>query len=88
MILDKTWNKKDRKLIVSYIDKQGNRKFWQKHLHHIKTYEYDTNGAYDTWNGKKCNKIFKDTTNYAPNQFDELELFYELPDEINICYGY
>ena len=82
MILDKTWNKKDRKLIVSYIDKQGNRKFWQKHLHHIKTYEYDTNGAYDTWNGKKCNKIFKDTTNYAPNQFDELELFYELPDEI------
>ena len=41
MILERTWNKKDKKLTVSYIDKDGNRKFFQKFMHHIKTYEYD-----------------------------------------------
>ena len=29
MILNRTWNKKEQKLVVSYIDKLGNRQFYQ-----------------------------------------------------------
>ena len=83
MILDRSWNKKERKLMISYIDKMGNRQFFQKFFHHIKTYEYDDDGEYETWNGRRCNKIYKDTTNYQPNIFDILEFMYELPPEIN-----
>ena len=43
MILDRTWNKKEQKLVISYIDKEGNRHFYQKYFHHFKTYEYDEN---------------------------------------------
>ena len=46
MILDRTWNKKDQNLIISYIDKLGNRQFFKKYLHHIKSYEYDDNGEF------------------------------------------
>ena len=83
MILDRSWNKFEKKLIISYIDKQGRRQFYQKYLHHIKTYEYDANGEFDTWNGKKCTKVYKDTTDYSPNEFDLLEYMYELPKDLN-----
>ena len=49
MILDRTWNKKEQKLVISYIDKLGNRQFFQKYIHHIKSYEYDSQGEYTTW---------------------------------------
>lgn len=78
MIIDRTWNKREQKLTISYVDKQGNRQFYHKYLHHIKTYEYDPNGKYDTWNGKKCSAVYKDTSNYIPNEFDILEFMYEL----------
>ena len=78
MIIDRTWNKREQKLTISYVDKQGNRQFYHKYLHHIKTYEYDPNGKYDTWNGKKCYAVYKDTSNYTPNEFDILEFMYEL----------
>ena len=83
MILDRTWNKRDQKLTISYIDKLGNRKFYSRHLHHIKSYEYDANGEFETWNGKRANKVFKDTMNYTPNEFDILEFMYELPEDLN-----
>ena len=37
MILDRTWNKKEQKLIISYIDKLGNRQFYQKYLSPLKS---------------------------------------------------
>lgn len=83
MILDSTWNKRDQKLIISYIDKQGNRQFYQKYLHHIKTYEYDKDGDLETWNNRKCKKVFKDTLSYIPNTFDLLEYMYEMDPQIN-----
>jgi len=83
MILDRTWNKKEQKLVISYIDADGNRQFYQKYLHHIKTYEYDEHGEFDTWDNKKARKVYKDTANYVPNDFDILELMYELPPELN-----
>ena len=76
MIIDRTWDKKDRKMIVSYLNKAGRREFYTKYFHHFATYENDPNGKYDTWDGKKCNKVFKDTTKYAPNEFDILEWIY------------
>lgn len=78
MILDRTWNKKEQKLIISYFDKQGQRQFYTKYLHHIKTYEYDDNGPLDTWNNKKCKVVFKDSTQYEPSEFDILEYMYEM----------
>ena len=83
MILDRTWNKKEQKLIISYVDKDGNKQFFTKYLHHIKTYEYDEDGEFETWNNKRCNKVFKDTSIYNPNEFDLLEFLYELPEELN-----
>ena len=83
MILDRTWNKREQKLTISYIDKNGNRQFYQKYLHHIKGYEYDPNGEFETWDGKKCNKVFKDTMDYNPNEFELLEYMYELPEDLN-----
>jgi len=83
MILDRTWNKKDQNLIISYIDKLGNRQFFKKYLHHIKSYEYDDNGEFETWDGKRCKKIFKETLDYTPNEFELLEFMYELPKDLN-----
>jgi len=83
MILDRTWNKKDQKLTISYIDKLGKRQFFSKYIHHIKSYEYDTQGEFETWNGRRANKVFKDTLNYTPNEFDILEFMYELPKDLN-----
>lgn len=82
MILDRSFNKKNQQLTITYIDKSGNRQYYQKYLHHIKTYEYDPNGEYMTWNGKKCTKVFKDSTQYEPNEFDMLEFMYELPEDL------
>ena len=47
MILDRTWNKKEQKLTISYIDKEGNRQFLSKYLRYIKGYEYDKDGEFD-----------------------------------------
>lgn len=82
MIIDRTWNKKDKKLVISYTGPNGERKFYQKYLNFIKTYEYAEDGEFPTWNGKRCNAVYKDTSNYSPNQFDFFEFMYELPDDI------
>ena len=82
MILDRTWNKREQKLTISYIDKLGNRQFYSKYLHHIKGYEYDDQGEFETWNGRRCNKVFKDTKDYTPNEFELLEYMYEMPKEL------
>ncbi len=82
MILDRSFNPKNQQLTITYTDKGGNRQYYQKYLHHITTYEYDDNGEYDTWNGRKCNKVFKDSTQYKPNEFDILEYMYNLPEDL------
>ena len=82
MILDRTWNKREQKLTISYIDKKGDRQFYHKYLHHIKGYEYDENGEFETWDGRKCNKIYKETREYTPNEFEILEFMYELPEDL------
>lgn len=81
MIIDRTWNKYNQQLSISYLDEKGNRKMWQRYLHHISTYEYDKDGDMMTWDGKKCRKVFKDSTQYSPNEFDMLEFIYNLDDE-------
>jgi len=83
MIIDRQWNKKEQKLVISYVDKLGNRQFYQKYMHHIKTYEYDENGDCENWDGRRCKKVFKDTTEYVPNEFDILEFMYEMDPEMN-----
>lgn len=83
MILDRTWNKWDKKLCISYINKNGDRELYYKYLQFIKTYEYDPDGDIDTWNNKKCRCVYKDSSQYTPNIFDILEFMYELPEELN-----
>lgn len=82
MIIDRTWNKKNQTYTVSYLDKNGFRRLYSKQIHHWKTYEYDPNGKLETWNGKKCNVVYKDATKYVPNEFDQLEFLYNLPKDI------
>ena len=82
MILDRSFNPKNQQLTITYTDKGGNRQYYKKYLHHITTYEYDDNGEYDTWNGRKCSKVFKDSTQYKPNEFDILEYMYNLPEDL------
>ena len=82
MILDRTFNQKNQQLTITYIDRSGNRQYYQKYLHHIKTYEYNDKGEYMTWDGKKCDKVFKLSSTYKPNEFDILEFMYELPDDL------
>ena len=83
MIIDRQWNKKEQKLVISYCDKLGNRQFYQRYLHHFKTYEYDPNGDCLNWDDRKCKKVFKDTLQYTPNEFDILEYMYEMEPEMN-----
>lgn len=83
MIIDRQWNKREQKLVISYVDKLGNRQFYTKYLHHIKTYEYDKDGDCENWDGRKCKRVFKDTSTYTPNEFDILEYMYEMDPEIN-----
>lgn len=82
MIIDRQWNKKEQKLVISYVDKLGNRQFYQKYLHHIKTYEYDKDGECLNWDGQKCKKVYKDTLVYSPNEFDLLEFMYEMDTDM------
>lgn len=83
MIIDRTWNKWEKKLVISYVDESGNRQFYQKYLDYIKTYEFDDNGKYHNWDGRPCNRVFKSTADYKPNEFDLLEFMYEMPQDMN-----
>jgi len=78
MIIDRAWNKNTLNYVVSYIDERGNRKIWNKYMHHWTTYEFDDNGDLTNWDGRRCKKIFKDAREYSPNEFDQLELLYGL----------
>lgn len=80
MIIDRTWNKHTQNYVVSYLDENGNRKMYNKYMHHWATYEYDDNGNMLTWDGKKCQRVFKDASEYTPCEFDQLELLYSLKD--------
>ena len=40
MIIDRTWVKRDNRYVISYIDKDGKRAFYQKYLSHWSTYVY------------------------------------------------
>ena len=82
MIINRTWNRYKQCLEISYLDKEGNRQLYTKYIHHWKTYEYDDNGRYDCWNGRKCNKIYKDSKTYSPNEFDMLEYIFEMKNNL------
>ena len=48
MIIDRTWNKNTQNYVISYLDEKGNRKMWNRYMHHWTTYEYDKNGNFET----------------------------------------
>ena len=78
MIIDRSWNKNTQNYVVSYLDDKGNRKMWNKYMHHWTTYEFDDNGKLENWDGRKCSKVFKDSHDYNPCEFDQLEMLYGL----------
>ena len=80
MIIDRSWNKNTQNYVVSYLDDKGNRKMWNKYMHHWTTYEFDDNGDLENWDGRKCSKVFKDSHEYSPCEFDQLEMLYRLSD--------
>lgn len=84
MILSRIWNKKARQLEVSYLDAEGKRQMYIRPMSKWKTYEYDDNGGYDTWDNKKCSPVYKDSADYRPTEFDVLEFLFGLE---NGCAG-
>lgn len=78
MILSRIWNKWERQLEVSYLDENGLRKTYKKPMRYWKTYEYNDNGEFDTWDNKKCSPIYKDSSEYKPNEFDILEYLFSM----------
>lgn len=82
MIIDRFWLRKNQTYYIFYLDENGNRKCYSKQMHHWKTYEYNPNGKKYTWDGKKCDIVFKDASKYQPNEFDQLEFLYNLPEDI------
>jgi DNA polymerase elongation subunit (family B) len=85
MILDRKWNNKKSTLTISYIDKNGHRKYYEKTMAQFPTYEFDVAGKYKNWDGKFCKSILKSTDTYKPSEFDILEYMYksELIDEFS-----
>ena len=82
MIIDRFWLRKNQTYYIFYLDENGNRKCYSKQMHHWKTYEYNPNGKKFTWNEKRCDVVFKDASKYQPNEFDQLEFLYNLPEDI------
>lgn len=78
MILSRIWNKYSRQLEVSYLDENGMRQMYVKPMRYWKTYEYNDRGQYDTWDGRKCSPVFKDSSVYSPNEFDILEYLFSM----------
>lgn len=78
MILSRIWNKWERRLEVSYLDDNGMRQMYIKSMRWWKTYEYNKCGEFDTWDGKKCSVVYKDSKEYSPNEFDMLEYLFGL----------
>lgn len=81
MIIERSWNSYKRALDISYIDSNGQRKMWSKQYEFIKTYKYDDDGTLHTWNGKKCRVSYEKSDKYRPNEFDMLEMIFELDDK-------
>lgn len=78
MILSRIWNKKERQLEVSYLDENGMRRLYKKPIRFWKTYEYNEDGEFDTWDNRKASIIYKDSATYNPTEFDILELLFAM----------
>lgn len=78
MIIDRSWNKQTQNYVISYLDDHGNRKMWNRYMHHWTTYEFDENGKFENWDGRRCSKIFKKASEYNPCEFDQLEMIYNI----------
>ena len=52
MIIDRSWNKQTQNYVISYLDDHGNRKMWNRYMHHWTTYEFDENGK--RWSSTMC----------------------------------
>lgn len=79
MILDRTWNRRKRQLTVSYIDKEGHRKFIEQRFGQFPTYVFDEAGKLTNWDGRKISPTLQNTETYKPSEFDILEWLYKHP---------
>lgn len=84
MILDIVQRKDQRTLEVSYIKENGQKDIITFNANRVKTYKYDANGAFKTWNGARCSEAW--TGN--PSKFDIKTFIAELePKYRNVIMG-
>ncbi len=84
MILDIIHRKDERTLEISYIKENGHKDLIKFNANRLKTYKYDVDGAFKTWNGARCSEAW--TAN--PSKFDIKTFITELePKYRNIIMG-
>lgn len=77
MILDYSFNKRQRTLSVSYIDDDGSKKILKFNSNRFKTYYFTPNGKYTNWDGAKCDEKWTEN----PSIFDLKTFFMEMDDK-------
>lgn len=76
MILDYSYNKRDKLFKISYIDGSGHKKFLEYNAGKFKSYEFNDEGEYTNWDGRKCDISYINN----PSSFDIKTFITELPD--------
>ena len=74
MILDYFYSKNNKKLSVSYINEDGNKKILDFNVAKFKTYYYTPKGRYLSWDGAMCDEKYTEN----PSDFDYKTFFEEL----------
>lgn len=75
MILDYNFDKKERKLDISYINEKGMKSFLCFNVNKFKTYYKTPSGQFPTWDGAKCDTKYTEN----PSSFDIKEYIADLP---------
>ena len=84
MILDYFYSKNNKKLSVSYIADDGNKKILDFNIAKFKTYYYTPSGKYRSWDGANCDVKYTED----PSKFDIKTFFEELsPQYKNLLEG-
>jgi len=76
MILDYNYDKRQRRLDVSYIDKIGAKKLLQFNVNRFRTFYKTPTGPFMTWDGARCDACWTE----KPSKFDLKYYFKQLGD--------
>ena len=77
MILDYTYNRKQRVFSISYVNEIGGKGLMKFNVNRFKTYYPSENGKYTNWDGTKCDVGYTE----KPTLFEFKTFIEELPED-------